>query len=914
MMIDLTRRALVGGTSFIVLALLCGVWGCNNGGLEEENLTADDPAGRQESPPENVTPAEPIPLDVQGLGEVTQECQGPIITLSAIPEEGWLFTGWGEIPSRENPVSIMASEFSSMQPRFAPDTDGDGVEDDLDACPATVPGAGVYANGCSDAQTDADGDGVPDRMDTCAESPNGSAVDGAGCAASQRDADGDGVSDADDSCPDTPTAEQVNRRGCGASQWDTDRDGVTDDSDECPDTPADSIVDAVGCAAVQRDSDKDGVPDNDDLCPGSAAGANVTPNGCAIICGNGYIELGEQCDPPNGSTCAADCQLIFDVDSPPNDDCADAIAMGEGVETFSNLAATNDGPYETGECADLGIGADVWYCYTPSCTDTVTVSLCGSTFDTTLIVYGGCEYPASNALACDDDYCGTASGSQVSFAAIAGHAYLIRAGGYASAMGDGVLTVSCGPPPDITGVCGAGAGDCLSSNGSPGCEDVDCCATICGLAPSCCTDEWTGDCASWAEVMCVEVDTSSCGAGAGDCSIANGTAGCEDPDCCALVCAITPECCADSWDQDCAELAEQVCSLVALGACGGESGDCFVANGSAGCADVDCCETVCVLQPACCNDEWNEDCAALASSICLDSGDEWGCGPGAGDCTIANGSPGCEDPSCCALVCGFAEGEYCCTEEWDEDCALAAEFLCVGVDTSSCGPGAGTCTAPNGSPGCEEVDCCALVCAMPGMAYCCTDEWDFMCAMTAMFMCTVDVDTSSCGTDSGDCFAPNGSPGCEDELCCEEICTFSPNCCEDQWDEQCAFLADATCEGGSGEIESCGTDSGDCYAANGSPGCDDEICCYMVCLFAPDCCLTEWDAQCAEMADGVCYGGAGGFESCGLQESGDCFVSNGNPGCDDETCCVEVCTLDSFCCNFEWDEICAEEAAELCER
>ena len=41
---------------------------------------------------------------------------------------------------------------------------------------------------------------------------------------------------------------------------------------------------------------------------------------------------------------------------------------------------------------------------------------------------------------------------------------------------------------------------------------------------------------------------------------------------------------------------------------------------------------------------------------------------------------------------------------------------------------------------------------------------------------------------------------------------------------------------------------------------------------------------------------------------GDCCVANGTPGCDHETCCNAICAIDPFCCDIEWDGICADEA------
>jgi hypothetical protein len=48
---------------------------------------------------------------------------------------------------------------------------------------------------------------------------------------------------------------------------------------------------------------------------------------------------------------------------------------------------------------------------------------------------------------------------------------------------------------------------------------------------------------------------------------------------------------------------------------------------------------------------------------------------------------------------------------------------------------------------------------------------------------------------SGDCFAPNGTPGCEDEGCCTNVCAMDPFCCDVMWGPQCADLAVVSCIG-----------------------------------------------------------------------------------------------------------------------
>ncbi|MEE9130400.1 MAG: hypothetical protein V3T84_10300, partial [Phycisphaerales bacterium] len=48
------------------------------------------------------------------------------------------------------------------------------------------------------------------------------------------------------------------------------------------------------------------------------------------------------------------------------------------------------------------------------------------------------------------------------------------------------------------------------------------------------------------------------------------------------------------------------------------------------------------------------------------------CAPGAGPCNEANGTPGCEDPECCDAVCQI--DAFCCFVVWDQTCADTAIF------------------------------------------------------------------------------------------------------------------------------------------------------------------------------------------------------------------------------------------------
>jgi hypothetical protein len=103
----------------------------------------------------------------------------------------------------------------------APDSDGDGVADDVDNC-QTVSNPG---------QADSDGDGVGDACDNC---PSHSNPD-------QSDSDGDGIGDGCDNCPLDSNPDQLDSDGDGVGDAcddaDADGDGISDDADNAPMSP-----------------------------------------------------------------------------------------------------------------------------------------------------------------------------------------------------------------------------------------------------------------------------------------------------------------------------------------------------------------------------------------------------------------------------------------------------------------------------------------------------------------------------------------------------------------------------------------------------------------------------------------------------------------------------------------------------
>lgn len=132
---------------------------------------------------------------------------------------------------------------------------------------------------------------------------------------------------------------------------------------------------------------------------------------------------------------------------PPNDDCASALPIGDGVTAWTTVDAITDGP---ANC--LGqINRDVWWSYTATATGSLTVSTCNqTTMDTKIAIYTGLTCPPGLPIGCNDDFGGCASFTSIATApVVAGSTYLIRLGAFgATSTGSGTITITppAGPP------------------------------------------------------------------------------------------------------------------------------------------------------------------------------------------------------------------------------------------------------------------------------------------------------------------------------------------------------------------------------------------------------------------------------------------------------------------------------------
>lgn len=240
------------------------------------------------------------------------------------------------------------------------------------------------------------------------------------------------------------------------------------------------------------------------------------------------------------------------------------------------------------------------------------------------------------------------------------------------------------------------------------------------------------------------------------------------------------------------------------------------------------------------------------------------------------------------------------------------------VAGNACATATGDCCAPTGgTPGCGDLECCETVCGCD--AFCCDTEWDEFCAGEGFqgSGCGAAVLCESCGGGGqSTCCIGHATPGCDDAECQADVCACDSFCCTTQWDECCA-----TDGGGAGCVPGCGAQvvcpdlcggggtgcdgaTGDCCAATGGPGCGDPECCSTVCACDPFCCDTEWDDLCAGEGFEPGCGAAILCEQCGGGGSNCCFA-NGGPGCDTDSCEAAVCGCDPFCCNNTWDDCCA---------
>ena len=170
---------------------------------------------------------------------------------------------------------------------------------------------------------------------------------------------------------------------------------------------------------------------------GSALSPRIL-NGVELLAGNSYYVMIDTWPSPDCIT-SLDFTIVegTQVFPPDNDTCETAEVIGEVVDyAFNTTLATTSG------VGAHVINQDIWYSYTPASDGTITVDLCGSSFDTKLAIWdacGGTELDYND----DADYCNTRSlqSAILDLPVVSGEDYLIQLGGYSSASGFGDITI-----------------------------------------------------------------------------------------------------------------------------------------------------------------------------------------------------------------------------------------------------------------------------------------------------------------------------------------------------------------------------------------------------------------------------------------------------------------------------------------
>jgi len=273
---------------------------------------------------------------------------------------------------------------------------------------------------------------------------------------------------------------------------------------------------------------------------------------------------------------------------------------------------------------------------------------------------------------------------------------------------------------------------------------------------------------------------------------------------------------------------------------------------------------------------WSGSGGATYNNVIINviTGDAGACGSSTESCTEVHATPGCNNAGCCVQVCDFEP--FCCDVEWDEFCVASAVDIC-GLYVYDC-PGGGpandcptnatvveggdslafnTTNANTTAPdGCEGYD--------PTLYF---DVWyQFNAPGNGVLVTstcdTADFDTKLRGYNIGDgAFQPNSLPdlliACNDDgsgcTGFTSILTFNVEAGVSYLVALGGYLA----ESGSGtvsftftpEAAGCGDPaSGSCCEAQPLGYCSDGNCCETVCAVDPFCCDTQWDAICANLA------------------------------------------------------------------
>jgi hypothetical protein len=248
--------------------------------------------------------------------------------------------------------------------------------------------------------------------------------------------------------------------------------------------------------------------------------------------------------------------------------------------------------------------------------------------------------------------------------------------------------------------------------------------------------------------------------------------------------------------------------------------------------------------------------------------------------------------------------------------AGTSAVLFSAVAHAQCG-GGGSCFATHNAPGCDNAVCCGLVCELD--SFCCATAWDGICVGEAEDLCSTPtiIGGPVVNPMNGHRYSitsPSTMPMIQSFLSLQSASLAAiKDGAENDWIRRAVVAQDPSGNPamyiGLNDIASEGAfvwSTGEplTYLNWGLNEPDNFLNEDAAQMYAPN---GTWnDIPKTSILAGVAEAST---PQCGT--GGPCTSTHG-PGCDEESCCNQVCGFDVFCCETAWDGICVNEANERC--